>query len=200
MAITHTTPADGTFSSAGTTAWNADHTGNCEVVASDAPNQDFDLTTAGGGGAVTIISESITGITARDQIILEAWVTTLNNSGGATIVYTHTFSLGTVSVTAVGTVGQAAHASNRASRKFSACAAVTSSSSASAQVAEVGGNPSAANGAANLGGQFSCQGWNTSGNDATGTQTLIWTVTPSAASGTQTLTLHSYTIRKISTL
>ncbi|HEX2614026.1 MAG TPA: hypothetical protein VHL10_00915, partial [Nitrososphaera sp.] len=57
----------------------------------------------------------------------------------------------------------------------------------------------AANNGSSLAAAYSEQGWNTSTSDLTGTQTLTLKVTSDATTSTQTVTLHSYVIRKIST-
>lgn len=168
------------------------------IIASGAPNQDFDLTNGGAGGAVTIISKSIAGIAAGDQVELEAWVTLLNNSG-ATRAYNPVFSLGGMSAGGAEFSNTLASASNRATRKWMAVFGVTSASSAGLVAQELGITSCAAGVTSGnqLGAGYSMGYWNTSSSDLTGIQTVSVTVASSSTTGTQTLTLVSYVLRKV---
>lgn len=162
-----------------------------DVIFAGAPNTDFDLTNGGAGGAVTILSKSITGISAGDQIILQISFTVLNNSGSLRAI-TPICSLGSLSVDPSNTT-------------FNAGASATSRSGY--PPVPVGFFISATNlayGTANTSGQFGALAagstWNSTTSDLTGTQTLTFTLTSNSTTATQTATLHGYTIRKIATI
>lgn len=171
-----------------------------DVIFAAAPNQDFDLTNGGVGGAVTIITKSVTGISAGDQITLDMWFTILNNSG-ANRAYTSTFALGTLSLGAAETNTLVA-ASNRMNKNIRINFAISASNLAYIQGAGITpANPSAANAFGGIStGTTTDIGWNSTTNDVTGNQTLSFTMSSPNTTATQTLTLHSYTIRKIATI
>jgi hypothetical protein len=200
LSVTHSSPADGTFSDAGRAAWDAGHTvsGYQEIIFADSPNQDFDLTNGGAGGAVTIISKSITGIAAKDQIILEVSATLLNNSAAGR-TYTRAFSLGGLAVSIVDGAAINASATDRAMRYFSGSFSVSATNLAYATaMPALAYQAVAANTAGSLLATLERWGWNTTATDLTGTQTLTFTISSGAVNTTQTLTLHRYIIRKIS--
>lgn len=160
----------------------------------DAPNADFDLTNGGAGGAVTIISKSITGIAVGDQIQLEIWYTILNNSGSAR-TYTDTGSLGSVSIGGAH-AGLNASATSRGPRFARFSFSISASNLAYAMKWSAAGG-SVADGL--NAGYAHVGGWSASSSDLTGTQTLTFTIASNNTTATQTLTLHNYTIRKIPT-
>mgnify|MGYP001591429441 CR=1 FL=1 len=169
-----------------------------EVVGAGAPNQSFDLTNGGGGGAVTIISKSIAGIATGDQLAIEVWYTILNNSG-SNALYTTVFSLGGLNMTCADAGNTTASATARASRVSGGMFSISASNLAYAQQSGVGVlTPTAADAGGSLTVAASRQGWNTSTSDLTGTQTIVFSVASSTVTTTQTLILHSYIKRKVS--
>lgn len=164
-----------------------------------APNSDFDLTNGGAGGAVTVLSKSITGIVAGDQVLLDVWYTILNNST-ANRNYTPLVSLGSFSTSAQEAGSIASNATNRANRRIGFQISVSASNLAYGLMNENGSSAGAANAAGALTASLSNQTWNSTTSDLTGSQTLVFSVASTSTTTTQTLTLHSYTIRKISTI
>lgn len=178
------------LSSAGLQAWDSDHIGY-DLLANDAPNQDFDLS---GGGAVTIISKSIPTIVAKDAIWIEYWATILNNSGaGRTYTmgrnlgsFTTSITTGTLTNSATlrlmihGEMRWSVSATNLSYLMVEDHITITPLASSTNSLTGVTGFPALA--------------WNTNTGNNTGTQTAVLTWTSSAAVATQTLTLHSYKI------
>lgn len=189
--------------------WNADHTiddatitaaklhGAAIYLKAAAPNQNFDLTNGGGGGAVTIISQSVSGIAVGDFIEMEVWYSILNNSG-ATKTYAHSAALGSLGILATEGTTVAASATSRSLRRWHVRFSVSATNLSYGQLSQVATAIVATDTHAALAVNLGSQAWDTATDDLTGTQTLAWTVTSSAANTTQTLTLHSYTIRKVS--
>lgn len=167
-----------------------------DIIASDAPNTDFDLTNGGAGGAVTILSKGIT-IAAKDQISIEMWFSILNNST-ATRVYTATANCGSFSVSGGATVGVVASATSRTLTKMSVQFSISATNLAWGQMTA----PSTAIVATNTGiapnNNTMPAAWNNTVSDLTGVQTVSFQITSPSTTATQTLTLNSYTIRKIS--
>lgn len=181
------------------TAYQAGASSNIETVYADAPNQDFDLTNGGVGGAVTIINKSITGIVAGDQVALELIFTILNNSGG-TRTYAPVASLGSFSIiTGAGTMSVGASNTNRMPFKPTADFSISSTSLVYGVFREFrqSATPIAAGALSDGNAATTGQAWNTAASDITGTQTLTLSLASNATTSTQTLSLHSYTIRKI---
>lgn len=202
LTVTHTTPADSSFSVAGSTAWNATHTiTGGEVVYSAAPNTDFDLTAGGGGGAVTFLSQSIVGVVVGDQLLVDVWFTIFNNSG-STRNYTPTITLGSFTIINSGASGGvSASASSRFTFKQTIMVSVSATNLSYGMLSGLGeggtgGNAGVAIGLA--GNTSSPQGWNTTTSDMTGTNTFSYALTSTSATTVQTLTLHAVNIRKIS--
>lgn len=169
-----------------------------DILAADAPGTSFDITNGGAGGAVTILSKSITGISAKDQIIIELECTVLNNSGG-TVTLTFGGALGTFTFSAADQANSTgSNATSRNVRTVRIVWGVTSSSLTNlrAQTGWVAA-PLAAGTAGALAVQGSRSLWDTSASDFTGTQTATVTISSSSATATQTLFLIAYTIRKI---
>lgn len=178
------------------TAYQAGASANIETVFADAPNQDFDLTNGGLGGAVTILSKSITGIVAGDQISVELWVTALNNSG-TNRSYTTVISLGALNTNALADWAVNASATNRASATYLEQFSISATNLAYIQNVTLKNGITAAGALGTQVGGTS-YGYNLAASDLTGTQTLSVTTSSPSTTATQTLTLHSYTIRKIS--
>lgn len=177
-------------------AWAAASGGSSDIIFADAPNQDFDLTNGGAGGAVTIISKSVTGIVAKDSIVIDAYFTLVNNSGSAR-TYTHSHTLGSMTATAADGATIAASA-NRSNRQFMVQFSVSATNLAFVLVQPINFAAAAADAAGAAAQAYGI--WDSSTSDLTGTQTVSWTVSSSATTTTQTLTLHSYVIRKVSQL
>lgn len=170
--------------------------GTSDIIFADAPNQDFDIASV---SPVTIISKSVTGIAAKDSIVVDIYYTTVNNSGAARN-YTHAAAIGSLSAAAqetninAGTGRVLRHAciqfsvsaTNLAFALFAQLAFGATGVAADTTLAQSSGN--------------SLGHWDSSTSDLTGTQTISWTVTSTSATATQTLTLHSYVIRKVSQL
>jgi len=167
-----------------------------DVVYAAAPNTDFDLTNGGVGGAVTIVSQSIAGIVAGDTVFVDLWYTTLNNSGSARS-YTLNVSLG--GGLSMGNNPQSinANATSRAGARLLAFFAVTNSGLASmgARSETTGTNPAAGG---TWSGTGTLHGWNNSTSDFTGSQTFLFTISSNSTTTTQTATLNSVVIRKMS--
>lgn len=197
LSVTHSTASDGTFSGTGATAWDAAHTisGHPDIFAADAVNTDFDLTNGGAGGAVTILSKSVTGIAAKDQVILEIVYSILNNSAAAR-TYTPTADLGGLSLLTAETTTVAASATNRSLRMTKVVFSVSATNLTYGNYSAIACGASPTSGAA-LNSALSMQSWNSTTSNLTGTQTISFTVSSSSTTTTQTLTLHSYTIKKI---
>lgn len=172
-----------------------------DVFKADAPNSDFDLTNGGIGGAVTILSKSITGITAKDGLTLEIWYTMLNTSGGSVNV-TPVISLGGVNMNSAGTIVTfLSNATNKTTGHLLAAFSVSASNLTNMNMSLMFPNATSAAGAgAALGSGVanSQQLHNTTTTDLTGTQTLLFTLASSSVTTTQTFTLNSWSIRKVS--
>ncbi len=232
--ITHTTPADGSFSAAGAINWNDIHlltesggqaltfgaitngqylkrsgtviTSGTPPTTSDlfyaaAPNTDFDLTNGGGGGNVNFVSQSITGVIAGDQLLIDLWFTIMNNSL-ASRTYTPTIVLGGFTLINAGATGTiTASATNRFTFRQTVMFSVSSTSLAYGMVSGSGQGGTGSAGGTAIGlatSATSPQGWNSIASDMTGTNTFTSGYTSSSTTTTQTLTLHSINIRKIS--
>lgn len=187
-------------SGGGTTATVAITGGSTEIVKAGAPNSDFDLTNGGAGGAVTILSESVAGIAAGDQIILDLWFSVFQNTG-ANRNYTFVTSLGAISdntAPVATTIGS--NATDRNGFHRTLCFSVSATNLTLVGLDMTGRTGSGAGSPNSLVTTVSPQGMNTSSSDITGNQTLSFTATSNATTSTQTLTLHAFTIRKIATV
>ena len=226
--ITHTTPADGTFSAAGSSAWNDIHvlteaggqaltigaipnntfakrvgttlvgatpSASSDIVFASALNQDFDITNGGAGGNVNFFSQSIVGVVSGDQLLSEFWYTVTNTSGSGR-AWTPTIAYGSFSILTAGTstfangtgrsimcsrLAITVSATNLAFGLFSSQGFVQSNAAATFAVAA-----------------SAPQGWNSTTNDMTGTNTLSFGFSSVSVTTTQILTLHASTVRKIS--
>jgi hypothetical protein len=174
-------------------------TTSTDIVFADSPCQDFDLTAGGGGGAVTILSKSITGITAGDTIILDAWYWVFNNSTASRSYTPHITLGGTCDPNSTGnTYAQTNSAVNRLAFHLQLVFSVHTTGLTNSVMNSTAGTVTGAGVLNSLTTAPSSHCYQTTGSDLTGTQTLLWTVTSSATTATQTLTLNSYTIRKVS--
>ena len=188
----------------GTTFWRGDGVwatpagGSSDILFAAAPNQDFDITNGGAGGAVTLITKSIT-VSAGDQILIEVWLTILNNNGSSAGM-TLAGNLGTLTVGTNDAANLGSSATLRTSRHCYAHFAISSNVLGYAQLATTAAAPTGANVQASLQVQPSQQIWNSSTNDNTGTQTLTFTISSNSTTATQTATLHSYVIRRTNTV
>lgn len=179
--------------------WNAVHVGYPDILFADAPNQNFDLTNGGAGGAVTIISESVTGIAAGDFVDLEIFFSILNNSGSSR-TYAPILTLGTLVITATDLAAVGASATSRSIRKSTARFSVSATDLAFGQWFQHSTAAAAVDTDVALTTNLNAAAWDTTTDDITGTQTLSLTVSSNSTTATQTLTLHSYVIRKISSV
>jgi hypothetical protein len=188
----------------GTTFWRGDGTwatpsgGSSDIIFASAPNSDFDLTNGGVGGAVTIITKSVT-VAAGDQITVDVWYTILNNST-ANRNYTPSAELGSFAMSGAGATALASSATSRAFAHNAFNFSVSASNLAYGifVVGNTAPTTAANTSAASVAGMPNL--WNTTTSDLTGTQTLKLTMASSSTTTTQTLTLHSYVIRRTNTV
>jgi len=137
---------------------------------------------------VTIISKSVTGIAAGDQIEIEILYTLLNNSG-ANRQFTPLTALGAISVSLADGANVGSNATNRKPVRHIVTFSVSATNLTKAHGVSLApdsnaGGPTAINTANSM------MTWASSASDITGTQTLSFTVNSSNTTATQTLTLH----------
>lgn len=162
--------------------------GGGPTIYSNAPNQDIAINST---TDVNLVSRSIA-VAVGGTIIVEAWYTTINNSG-ATVTWTYGCGLGSLSVAIADSTTQAASAGNRAVH-YRRCVFSVSSTSLTRLALE---NYRSAPGAANTGltgAQAGRYAWQNLGSNLTGTQTVNLSIRSSSATATQTATLESWRI------
>jgi len=150
---------------------------------------------------VQIVSQAMTGIAANDQLIAEGTFTLLNNSGGAR-TYVITIDWDSLFDIEITTLSFTNDASKEAVFSFRSTLSVRSTSLAYC-INEVWSGPAGttntvSGGDVTMSNLAQGRAWGTTGSDATGSTTFDLKVRSSDATATQTLRLHSLTIRRVS--
>lgn len=163
-----------------------------EIVKQQATNTDTAINSVTN---VTLISENIASVVAGDHIEFEAFATILNTPGLR--VYTFTIEFGSLTLTAV-SFTLPAGASSRGVVRISGKCAISATNLAYCEGHILTSNNIAANAAGTIDGSDCPFCWNTTTSDLTGTMAFALKVKSNEASATQTLTLHSYKLHKLS--
>lgn len=158
----------------------------------------------GGGGDVTIsttyadlLSTTVAGLAADNQIIVELDVLLLNNSGGAR-TYTVTLDLDGVLVEVTDGATIAASATNHAHFQFRGNADIRASNLAYLHASSLRFGPSAANTATTMAGLADVRGaWNSTTNDLTGSTVVKVKMKSSVDTVTQTARVLGWQVRVI---
>lgn len=162
--------------------------GSSPYIASGAPNSNFDVASV---SDVPIISQAFTAA-AGEQYLLEAWFDILDNSG-ANRAYTITADIAGLQVS--GTHGNiVASATSRAGFYVAVSLGITSTSLAGMGFLCTGASIAAAGAVAQ---SLSISGWNSSTSNLTGSKTAALSVKSNNATTTQTLTLRTWSLRKL---
>jgi hypothetical protein len=143
---------------------------------------------------VDLASKTVT-VTAGDTIEIELVGTILNNSG-TTRTYTFEAELGAFGVTCIDGTTIAASATNRAPIKIRAVYSVASTSSAGVVVFAERAAPGAADTGLSIATTTYRHAWHTSASNLTGSQAIKLRCLSSAATATQTFTVHSFIVRQ----
>lgn len=162
-----------------------------DVVKQQAVNSDVAVNSITN---VTLISESVTGIVAGDELEIEAVFTLLNNSG-ASRIYTLTVEFGALTTTAT-TFDVPASATTRDQLVLCGRAFVSASNLAKCMVTLLEFTAVVANDDGGISSTDTTAIWNTTASDITGTQTVALKIASASATATQTLTLFGWTLRK----
>lgn len=149
---------------------------------------------------VTIVTRDVTGVAVGDQLIVDAWLTILNDSG-ANRAYIATLDFDGLFDIEFTTAALATSATARHPWRFQAVLDVRSTSLAYSIVLADGTTSSGmVSGTDPTIGttQYAAKSWATSASDASGTATVALKIRAAAsASATQTCRLHHFTIRKV---
>lgn len=173
---------------------NLGFTGGSAFSLSDALNSNVDISTL---VYVPFLSKTTPTLSAGDTLIVEAWASILNNSGVAR-TYSYQFNVGSVAVMDTGSASAILNsATDRGLIRLKFVVAISASNLWYVYLNHdevVASSAVAINTFTNL--QWVCA-WNTGTNDLTGSQTISLKVKSTSATATQTLTLHSYEIRRM---
>ena len=172
--------------------WDTLASGGSSIAFADAPmsNTAINVTTY-----TALVSKSVT-VTAGDQFEIEAYGTLLNNSG-TTATYRWQIALGSFTMECIDGTTVPTGATNRATFKVKGVFAVASTSSAGATLYAERNAVAGANAANSIATTTVRYGFNTSGSDLTGTQTIELRARSSLTTATQTLQLFSWSIRQV---
>lgn len=143
---------------------------------------------------VDLVSKTMT-VAAGDTLEIEL-VGTITNNSGATRTYTFEAELGAFGVTCLDGTTVAASATNRAPIKLRAVYSVASTSSAGVVVFSERAAPGAADTGLSIATTTYRHAWHTSASNLTGSQAIKMRCLSSAATATQTFTVHSFIVRQ----
>jgi hypothetical protein len=143
---------------------------------------------------VDLVSKTLT-VAAGDTLEIEL-VGTISNNSGTTRTYTIEAELGAFGVTCVDGTTVAASATNRAPIKVRAVYSVASTSSAGVVVFSERAAPGAADAGLSIATTTYRHAWHTSASNLTGSQAIKLRCLSSAATATQTFTVHSFIVRQ----
>lgn len=143
---------------------------------------------------VDLVSKTLT-VAAGDTLEIEL-VGTITNNSGATRTYTFEAELGAFGVTCLDGTTVAASATNRAPIKLRAVYSVASTSSAGVVIFAERAAPGAADTGLSIATTTYRHAWHTSASNLTGSQAIKLRCLSSAATATQTFTVHSFIVRQ----
>jgi hypothetical protein len=148
---------------------------------------------------VTIVTRDVTGVSAGDQLFVDAWFTILNNST-ATRVYAVTLDFDGLFDIELSTGASAFSATLMQWCRVQGVCDVRSTSLAYGMAAldlQLAAGIASGTDTSAAATHLQAKGWATSTSDATGTLTVALKVRSANATATQTLRLHGFTISKL---
>lgn len=160
------------------------------VVWARAPNTDVDIASI---TDVTLFSQSLTGLSVGDTIIVEAWITILNNSAAAR-TWTYSCDLGAFTFEMGDGTTQAAAAAARSFVKLECKYSISATNLTRLTYSLFRMIPATTD--SGNGGITDRYAWSSNTGNLTGTQTLTVQIRSNSATTTQTATVESWRITR----